>query len=61
MLLSWCQGRRRPRPADAVPARSRAAAEIQPLEVRRMLALTLGVDGAGRLHSVEAVDFAQTG
>jgi hypothetical protein len=38
---------------------ARAAAEIQALEDRRMLALTLGVDGAGRLHSVTAADAAQ--
>ena len=43
----------------ALPA-ARAVVEIHPLESRRLFALTLGVDGAGRLHSVTADDFAQT-
>ena len=43
--------------APAVPAP--AVVEVQPLESRRLFALTLGVDGAGRLHSVSSEDFGQ--
>lgn len=51
----------RSRRVVAVARVARAAAvEIQALENRQMLALTLSVDGAGRLHRVTSEDFGQT-